>query len=362
MKSKQQERIFLGLVFGAIALAVLGMGGIAIASIWGGVPSPNGIAASGTTTALSTTASQNPATLADSSAQPSAVTGLPQESATLPATPAESPQPQLTAAAVGAPTETPQGSATELGFNRPTSTGVVVTDTPAPNATPTFDDNPLLILTAPTPPAPTATPQPLTGLGNSVELSVAQVQRIAVDGGFVLVADIGNTTDGSVKNVTLIFTDASGARVGSGLPLNLNLPPNDARPGLTPKLAANDPIITGWGTLQARAAGTPATTGAVAAVEVSPPQITQSDTDYAYQATVTNTTGARVSILYQNLAFFANDGTLLLVINLGPHAPVDAGASYTLTGTIPLGQPSAEGHALAEYSDVLGNVIAEVWP
>ncbi len=240
-------------------------------------------------------------------------------------------------------------------------------DTPVPGATPTFDDNPNLLLTPQNPPTETATPEPLKDLTNQVELSIAQIQRVQVSDGYILMADIGNLTEQPLKDVSLVFTNASGARVGEAKPVSLYLPPDDARPGATAIIPANDPIIVNWATVQAHAVGTPVTVqpgqaGYPLALDVDTPTVTVSQSGYAYQSTITNDTGGRVAIPYQNVAFFANDGVLLFVSNLGGRGPLNDGESYEITGTVPANQAAAEGRSLAEYTDVLVIVSAEASP
>ncbi len=277
---------------------------------------------------------------------------------------------QTQAAIVSATSAVSQPSSTipptQPVIDPPTATSLP-SDTPAPGASPTFEDSPTLLLTQVTPPTETATPEPLKDLTTQVELSVAQIQRVQVTGGYILMADIGNLTEQPLKDVSLVFTNAAGARVGEAKPVSLYLPPNDARPGATAVIPATDPIIVNWATVQAHAVGTPVTVqpgqaGYPLALDVDTPIVTVSQSGYAYQATITNNTGGRVAIPYQNVAFFANDGVLLFVSNLGSHAALNDGESYQVTGTISASQAAAEGRALAEYSDVLVIISAEASP
>jgi hypothetical protein len=243
-------------------------------------------------------------------------------------------------------------------------------NTSAPNATPTLEDNPSLLLTPFTPPTAAPTPVPLptssSPSGAFVEVQVAQVQRIQVSGGFILMADIGNITNQPIRDVSLIFTNASGARVGEAKPLGLHLLANDARPGATNVLAATDPIIVNWGNLQARAIGAPAAAPGQAGypiwLDITPVTISITQDGYTYQSVVTNHSGSRANIPYQNVSFFANDGTLLYVATIGARPALNDGESYILTGSVPINQTAANGRALGEYTDVLASISAEIAP
>jgi len=275
-------------------------------------------------------------------------------------------QPALTSAPA-----TTKPSATPGGVTNIQPTSSIPTSTTAPNVTPTLDDNPSLLLTPFVPPtaAPTLAPLPTSSspAGAFVELQVAQVQRLQVSGGYVLMADVGNITQQSIKDVSLIFTNASGARVGDAKPLSLHLLPNDARPGATGVLAATDPIIVNWGNLQARAIGAPAAgqpgqAGYPIWLDITPVTISLTQDGYTYQSVVTNNSGSRATIPYQNVSFFANDGTLLFVANVGAHPALNDGESYVLTGSVPINQTAAGGRALGEYTDVLASISAEIAP
>lgn len=281
------------------------------------------------------------------------------------------PSPAVTSAA----TEGEQTSLTDTAI-QPTVTGdttrptrVGSAETPTTEVAPTVFDDPSVLLTPFVQPTETATPLPLTGLGDAIELSVVQLQGIELPDGFLLVADVANTAEQPVKNVSLVFTQSDGTQVGDPKPLSLYLSPGEARPGLTTRLAPDDPIIADWDTLQVHVTGAVVTVqdgqpGYPVTLDVGYPEVAlnSSSTQYDYQVTVTNNTGARVAIAYQNLAFFSNDGVLLLVIDLGAHAALENGASYTLTGSIPADQPVIEGRDLVEYTDVLANISAEIAP
>lgn len=256
---------------------------------------------------------------------------------------------------------------TQGTVDQPTITPSAPTDTPVPGASPTFDDNPTLLFATQDSATETATPEPLKDPGGSVELSVAQVQRMQVSGGYVVMVDVGNLTEQPLKDVVLVFTNASGARIGGPRPLALHIPANDARPGATGVIAANDPIFTNWSAVQVHALGTPVTAqsgqaGYPMVLDTELAQVTASSSGYSYQVTIVNNTGGRVAIPYQNISFFSNDGVLLFVANLGNHAAINDGESYQLSGTIPAAQPAAEGRSLAEYSDVLAIISAEASP
>ncbi len=200
-----------------------------------------------------------------------------------------------------------------------------------------------------------------------VELVVAQVRRIRQPDGDVLMADVSNPTDQPVRDVSLVFTRLDGARVGEAKPLSLHLVPYDTRPGATTPISPNDPVIIGWMTLQVHAVGTVVAAqagepGYPVMLDISHPAVGLDQTTYTYETTVTNITGRPVRIVYQNIAFFGSDGSLLLVLNLGPHDALAEGESYVLRGLIPRNQPAAEGHTLAEYTDVLVTISAEAGP
>ncbi len=255
---------------------------------------------------------------------------------------------------------------TQGAVDQPTAT-TAPADTPVPGPSPTFDDNPNLLLTPQTPPTETATPEPLKDLKGSVELAVAQVQRMQVSGGYVVMVDVGNLTDQPLKDITLVFTNSAGTRIGTPKPLNLYLPANDARPGATAVIPATDPIIANWSTAQVHAVGTPVTVqpeqaGYPVAMDMDTPVVTVSQSGYAYQVVIVNNTGGRVAIPYQNISFFSNDGVLLFVSNLGGRDPLNDGESYQLIGSIPAAQSAAEGRSLAEFTDVLAIISAEASP
>jgi hypothetical protein len=147
----------------------------------------------------------------------------------------------------------------------------------------------------------------------------------------------------------------------------LYLLPNDARPGASSVVADNDPVIVNWGSLQARALGVPVggqpgQVGYPVWLNTTPVSVTITQDGYTFQAVVTNNTGLRVSIPYQNVAFFANDGMLLYVANMGSRPALSDGESYVLTGSVPVNQAAANGRSLGEASDRLASVSAEVAP
>jgi hypothetical protein len=258
------------------------------------------------------------------------------------------------------PSQTPMH---EAGYTRPTSTPGPTISPASFTDTPTFDPN--LLLTPQMPPTETATPPPLTDLGEGIELNVIQLSRILRPDGVIFLADILNPTDRPVKDVTLVFTRISGERVGQPQALDLDLVANEASPGATELLAPDDPIIAGWDELQVHAVGTPnnagtSQSGNPAMLEVGYPEVSVDKTTLYFRVTVKNVEGATVSVPHQSLAFFANDGTLLLVWKLGSHETIPAGGSYDLTGQIRLDQPVTEGRALQEYSDVLAVLSAEL--
>ncbi len=254
-------------------------------------------------------------------------------------------------------------TSTEIGFNRPTSTPL--SGTPLP--TPTIFDNPTLLLTPFNPPTETATPLPLSGLGADVELSVVQLRRISTAQGVIILAEVSNVTEQALKNVRLIFATANGQRAGNPVDLSLTLPPGESLPGASAALPASDPVIQNWDSLQAHAVGTPPTAqpgeaGYPVSVTVGYPTITRDKTSLHYDVTVANDTGARVAITGQNIAFYGGDGILLLVVNLGTHDQLADGASYALSGTLSLDQAASEGHTLADYTDMIASISAEIAP
>lgn len=353
--------VFFGLI-------VLGLGALFLSAIFRGGP-PAGAPTVGAATqgGVLVQTSMPPATsvlLAQPSSAPTQ--GAAATEAVTPGTAATQPaltQPPSTNVPATVRPSATTGQSTNL---QPASAGP--SNTPAPNATPTLEDNPSLLLTPFVPPttAPTPVPLPTSSSGSFVELQVAQVQRIQVSDGYILMADIGNIALQPIKDVNLIFTNASGARVGDPKSLSLYLLPNDARPGATGVLAATDPIIVNWGNLQARAIGTPVTTSGQAGypvwLDITPVTVSLTQDGYTYQSLVTNNSGARANIPYQNVSFFANDGTLLFVTNIGSHPALNDGESYILSGSVPINQTATGGRALGEYTDVLASVSAEVAP
>jgi hypothetical protein len=246
-----------------------------------------------------------------------------------------------------------------MAYTRPTATlGTVEAQSPD-TGTHTLDPN--LLLTPQMPPTETSTPPPLTDLGGGLELTVIQLQQIHRPDGIVLLADVLNPADRPVRDVALVFTRPSGERVGQPQPLGLDLTANEASPGATELLAPDDPIVAGWDELQVHAIGTPnyadpSQPGYPALLEVGYPEASVDKSTLYFRVTVRNLEGTSVSIPHQSLAFFADDGTLLLVWKLGSHEAIAPDGSYELEDQIPLDQPVTDGRSLDEYSDVLATI------
>lgn len=367
--SDKQVAILVGL---AVLFVVGGMGALFFSAFYSAFVPETSVALAPTQTA-GTAGPGAPvvtATVAAPVAQSPTLTLAPtmegQPSPTAGAAAGSSTQPAVVTATSAVPQPSSTIPPTQPVVDQPTAASLP-TDTPAPGASPTFEDSPNLLLTPQEQPTETATPEPLKDLTNQVELSIAQIQRVQVTGGYILMADIGNLSEQPLKDVSLVFTNSAGARVGEAKPVSLYLPPNDARPGATAVIPATDPIIVNWANLQAHAVGTtvtvqPGEAGYPLALDVDTPTVTVSQSGYAYQATITNNTGGRVAIPYQNIAFFANDGVLLFVSNLGGRGPLNDGESYQVTGTVPADQAAAEGRSLAEFTDVLVIISAEASP
>jgi hypothetical protein len=225
----------------------------------------------------------------------------------------------------------------------------------------TFD--PTLLLTPFVAPTVTPTPIPLANLGNRVELPAIQVYRVAVEGGYQVMAEATNFTDQPLVDVELIFSTPDATPVGDPLPMRLILLPGESKPGVSAVVPDTSVIMQQWDSLIAHPVGAPAAgaegqAGYPALLTIGTPLLTPSSAGLSYRAQIGNDTGKPATLISRIIAFYTINGTLVLTLYLGDGPQIQPGQIYEISGTVPLNQTLLEGFTVNDITDAILSISA----